>query len=165
MNEIFTRRSIRKFSDQKVSDEKITKILKAAMQAPSAKNQQGWEFIVIKNKAKLLELTGLSPFAGALKTCDFAIVSIVNTDKLIAAIRWQQDLSAAAQNMLLEAHYLGLGAVWLGAAPSPPQADFISEALDLPDNKIPFSVIAFGYPLKTKEAIDRYNPDIITYIE
>ena len=64
MDEIFTRVSIRKFEDRPVEQEKLTKILKAAMAAPSAGNQQPWEFFVVTDKAKIEALSKISPYAG-----------------------------------------------------------------------------------------------------
>lgn len=78
MNEIFIRRSIRKYKQQAVEREKIQKILQAAMQAPSAGNQQPWEFIVVEDKQRLEQLSLVSPYAGPVKNAPLTIVVLAN---------------------------------------------------------------------------------------
>ena len=67
MNEIFKRVSVRKFLEKDVEEEKINNILRAAMQSPSAKNQQAWEFFVVRDKDKLLELSTATDYAMCVK--------------------------------------------------------------------------------------------------
>lgn len=102
MNSIFSRTSIREFTDQKVEDEKVEKLLRAAMAAPSAGNQQPWEFYVVTDQNKIEQLSKCSPFTGCVKNAGLAIVPCYRSD-----IRFpdygQIDLSAATQNLLLEA--------------------------------------------------------------
>lgn len=113
MNEIYTRVSTRKFEDRPVEAEKITQLLKAAMQAPSAGNQQPWEFYVVTDKEKINALSEISPYASCAKNAPVVIVPCYRTDGL----RWNEtvllDLSCATENLLLEAVSLGLGTVWL----------------------------------------------------
>ena len=117
MDEIFTRVSIRKFEDRPVEQEKLTKILKAAMAAPSAGNQQPWEFFVVTDKAKIEALSKISPYAGCAAGAPAVIVPCYRTEGL----RWGElaeiDLSCATENILLEITAQGLGGVWLCAAP------------------------------------------------
>ena len=117
MKEIFHRVSVRKFEDRAVESDKVEQILRAAMAAPSAGNQQPWEFIVVENKETLAQMANVSPYATPLKNAAVSIIVLVNKDSLRFPSYWQQDLAAATQNLLLEAAELGLGAVWLGIAP------------------------------------------------
>ena len=116
MNHLYTRVSIRKYQDRPVEKEKTEAMLRAAMQAPSAANQQPWEFYVVTNKEKLKALSGVSPYAGMTKNAPAAIVSVYRKDCAIPAYA-QIDLSIAMENLWLETDAQGLGGVWLGIAP------------------------------------------------
>lgn len=164
MEEIFIRRSIRKFKAQEVEPEKIDKLLHAAMQAPSAANQQPWEFIVVQDKEKLAQLAETSPYAKLAANSAVTFVLLANDKDLIVPAGWEQDMGAAAQNMLLEAVHLGLGGVWLGVATSDAVAENVSRLFELPDHIRPFALISIGYPDGQKnEFIDRYKADRVHY--
>ncbi|MDC7233494.1 MAG: nitroreductase family protein [Spirochaetales bacterium] len=165
MKEINQRRSIRKYTDRPVDKETIEQILKAAMQAPSAGNQQPWEFLVIQNKEMLQKLSGLSPYATPLSGAAAAIIVIKKTDHMAFAEYADQDLSACTQNILLEACHLELGTLWLGAAPLSERITYIRNLFSLPENLEPFSVIALGYPPEGKgnRFIDRYDADRVHF--
>lgn len=161
MEVINNRRSIRSFTDETVSDENIEKILRAAMQAPSAGNQQPWEFIVIKDKKRLLGLTAISPYAKPIGKASFCIAVLGN--KKIAAFpeNIYADLGASCQNMLLEATSLNIGSLWTSVAPLKDREEFLKEYLNLKDEHIPYALLAFGYP-SSEDAfkyIDRYKRD------
>ena len=96
---IKTRRSIREYHDKQVSDDDILKILKAGMQAPGSRlGAEPWEFVVIKNKETLLKLSEIKP---RVKTAPVAILLVANIERAFYKAHWQQDMSAAAENMLL----------------------------------------------------------------
>ena len=116
MNNIFTRVSIRKYQDRPVEKEKTEAILRAAMQAPSAANQQPWEFYVVTNKEKLLALSKVHPYAGMTKDAPAAIVSAYRKNCALPEYA-QIDLAIAMENLWLETDAQGLGGVWLGIAP------------------------------------------------
>ena len=167
MNPIFTRRSVRLFSDEEISDQDLDKIIKAAMQAPSAMNQQCWEFLVVKNRDALNELVNYNVGAKMLKDAPLAIIVLGNMNRVVSQSSWQCDLGAVTQNILLEATTLGLGAVWLGTINNSDREKFISKQFNLSDNLIPYSVISIGYP-KNDNAnyfLDRYDESRITYID
>ena len=163
MKEIFARVSVRKFLEKPVEKEKIEKILRAAMAAPTAGNQQEWEFIVVENKDNLQKLSTFSPYSKSLAEAPIAIVLLSNKDKLRYPENWQQDLGAAAQNMLLEAVHLGLGSVWLGVAPLEDRMKFIADFFNLSDNLQPFAVLPFGYPSGEHKPKDRFDPSKIRW--
>lgn len=164
MEEIFTRRSIRKFKAQEVEPEKIDKLLRAAMQAPSAANQQPWEFIVVQDKERLAKIAETSPYAKLAANSAVTFVLLANDKDLTVPTGWEQDMSAAAQNMLLEAVHLGLGGVWLGVATSNVVVENVSRLFGLPDHIRPFALISIGYPDgQQNQFIDRYKADRVHY--
>lgn len=165
MNAIFTRRSIRSYQEQAIEPEKIEKLLRAAMQAPSAGNQQPWEFIVVQDKNTLEKLAGVSPYAKPVANAPLAFVLLANGEGLRFPEYWEQDLSAATQNILLQAVELGLGAVWLGVAPVKERMDYLKDLFNLPEKVKPFCVIALGYPAAGQENkfVDRYDAKRVHY--
>lgn len=165
MNAIYIRRSIRSYKEQIVEKEKIDKLLRAAMQAPSAGNQQPWEFIVVQNKNTLEKLSHLSPYAKPVARAPLALVLLANMEGLRFPENWEQDMSAATQNILLEAVELGLGAVWLGVAPNKDRMDYVKKLFNLPEKVKPFCVLAIGYPALGQENkfIDRYDESRVRY--
>ena len=157
VKEIFERRSIRKYSKLPVSDDDIEKLLKAAMAAPSAGNQQPWEFIIIKDKNILVDITKFHPHSQMLKDAQSAIVVCADLDKEKNVGYWVQDCSAATENILIEAQHLGLGAVWLGVYPREDRVKGLTELLNLPVRVIPLSIVSLGYPDEKKEPSNRYD--------
>ncbi len=164
MEEIFIRRSVRKFTNQSVEPEKIDKLLRAAMQAPSAANQQPWEFIVVQDKKGLSQLSEISPYAKPVAGSAVTFVLLTDESKLRVPTGWEQDMSAAAENMLLEAVHLGLGGVWFGVATADSVTENVRQLFELPDNIRPFALISVGYPDGQKnEFVDRYQADRVHY--
>ena len=158
LKEIANRRSVRKFLDKDVERGKIIELIKAGMQAPSANNQQPWEFIIIKDKNTLLRLSEMKTGAIPLKFANFAIVVLGNKINLKSPEYLDQDLAACTQNILLEAVNQNLGAVWIGVAPIQSRMDFTRKILNLEENHIPFSIIAAGYTDDNANYfIDRFN--------
>ena len=163
---LLKRRSIRKFTDQKVSDEIINELLHAGMSGPSACNRQPWEFYVIKNEEMLVTLRRTSRFTNM--EAPLAIIICGNLDKALPESMkdyWIHDCSAATENILLRATDLGLGAVWCGIYPQERAADRVKEFLNLGDNLVPLSQIWIGYPDEQRTPRDWYNPDCIHIIE
>ena len=164
MNQLYTRVSIRKYQDRPVEKEKTEAMLRAAMQAPSAANQQPWEFYVVTNKEKLKALSGVSPYAGMTKNAPAAIVSVYRKDCAIPAYA-QIDLSIAMENLWLETDAQGLGGVWLGIAPQEERMKAVEEILDLPDTVRAFAIFPYGYPAEERKQQDRFDPERIHYVE
>lgn len=160
---ILTRRSIRKYTDEQVADEMITKLLEAGMAAPSAGNQQAWHFVVIKNRQILNEIPNVHPYSQMLKQASVAILVCGNVEDERHKGYWVQDCSAATQNILLAAHGLGLGAVWLGVYPRKDRVDGISDLLNMPKHIVPLSLISIGYPAEEKPKSNRYDENKITH--
>lgn len=163
MNAILNRKSIRKYKDTKVNDEILEELLKAGMQAPSAGNEQPWEFIVLRNKDIMAKITEFHPYSKMLLNTDVAIVICGDESKEVFKGFWVQDCSAATENILLAAEEKGLGAVWLGVYPIEDRVEGIKKLLNLPDGVIPLSIIPVGYPDEQREAADRFNTARIHY--
>ena len=158
MEAILTRRSIRKYTKQPVSDEVLKKLLEAAMCAPSASNRQPWCFVVINDRKVLDEIPNYHPYAQMLKEAPVAILVCCDRD-LQMGDYGVQDCSAVTQNILLAAHAKGLGAVWLGVYPTESRVTDIKKLLNLPEHIIPISLISIGYPVEQKPRLDRYRAD------
>jgi nitroreductase len=95
MKEIFKRRSIRKYKDKKVEKEKIEKLLKAAVAAPSAGNEQPWHFVVIRDRNILNHLAEVHPYAKMLKDAPLAVAVCGDLNKQRHEGFWVQDCAAA----------------------------------------------------------------------
>lgn len=167
MNAIFMRRSVRQFKDINIEDEKIEKILRAGMQAPSAWGQKSWEFIVVTGKDNLAKLSTCHMYSGTLKGAAAAIVVLGNFDKMKEPTQWQQDLGACTQNILLEATQLGLGSVWYGVAPTEEYEKFVEDLYDLPPHIKGYAIVGLGYPLKedANKFIDCFDPSAVRYVK
>lgn len=156
MDSIFHRVSIRKFQDKPVEAEKIEKLLRAAMAAPSAGNQQPWEFYVVTNRDLIQKVAATSPYAGCAKNAPVLIVSAYRED-VIFPMYAQIDLSIANENLWLETDALGLGGVWLGIAPIEERMHEVEAVLQMPAEHHAFAIFALGYPAESKPQQDRYD--------
>ena len=165
MNSLFTRRSVREFRDWPVEREKLMILLKAAMQAPSAANQQPWEFLVVTDREMLRKLSGTSQYSRCLEKAGAAVVVLKNENHLLWPDSADQDLSAATMALLLAATELGLGGVWLGIAPYQERMEYVKVTAGLPEGISPFSIVALGYPLQPQanHEINRYRPEKIHF--
>ncbi|MBN1299405.1 MAG: nitroreductase family protein [Actinobacteria bacterium] len=158
MKEIFERRSIRKYTGKPIPKEAVDKMLKAAMAAPSAGNQQPWEFIVIDDKTIFEGIMKCHPYSYMLKEAQLAIVICADLERETHIGYWQQDCAAATENLLIEAQHLGIGAVWLGIYPRKERVNGLKELLSLPERVMPMAVVSLGYPAEAKEPSNRYDP-------
>jgi nitroreductase len=153
---IFSRRSIRKYTDEPVSEDDIKTLLEAAMAAPSARNNQPWHFVVVTERATLDALAEAHPYGKMLAQATLCIV--VCGDPAISDY-FQQDCSAAIENLLLAATALGLGAVWLSAYPREERVALARRILSIPENIVPVNLISIGHPAEEKEPRTQYNEE------
>ena len=163
MKEIFERVSIRKYADRAVEDEKIEAILRAAMAAPSAGNQQPWEFYVVRDRSKLEALSQATPYTGCAKAAPVAIVSVYR-EKLWAPAYAQIDMSIAMENLWLACGEQGLGGVWLGIAPVEDRMKAVEEILGIPEGLRAFAIFPLGYPAESRKQQDRFDRSRIHYV-
>lgn len=164
MESIFRRTSIRRFEQRAVEPEKIESILRAAMAAPSAGNQQPWEFYVVTDAAKLEALAHVSPYAGCVRRAPVAIVSAYRTEGLPFPEYAQIDLSIAMEHVWLAVDGLGLGGVWLGVAPIEERMERTEEILSMPEGLRAFAVFPFGYPAESHVQQDRWDASRVHYV-
>jgi nitroreductase len=157
MDAILSRRSIRKYTGQPVPDEMIGELLKAAMSAPSAGNQQPWHFVVIRERSILDQIPKYHPYSAMLKETSVAILVCGDLKSEKHKGYWVQDCSAATQNLLIAAQAKGLGAVWLGVYPREDRVAGIRKLLGLPEHIVPLSLIPIGYKGEEKPPADRYD--------
>lgn len=166
LENILARTSVRSYTDKAVEDEKIEKMLRAGMAAPSAVNVQPWHFVVVTDKAILESIAEQCHNAHMAKDAPLAIVVCGDTLKAEnEKIRefWVQDVSAATENVLLEAQALGLGAVWTGVYPVKERCAIFAELLGLPENIVPLSAIIIGYPDKENKPKDKWKEENVSY--
>jgi len=156
---ILGRRSIRVFAPGEISEETVTKLLQAAMAAPSAGTADPWRFVVVRQRETLARIAAALPFGRMLAS---ASVGVVVCGDLEAAHDRQesyllQDCSAATENLLLAAHSLGLGACWLGVHPREDRVGKLRGLLSLPESVIPVACVAIGRPGEKKEPRTRFS--------
>lgn len=163
MNEIYKRISVRNYLEKDVEDEKILQIIKAGMQSPSAKNQQPWEFFVVKNKNVIEKLSKASPYSNFSKEAPVIIVACYRNNipepdfKLI-------DLAISVENMWLEVETLGLGACMIGIAHVKERVEYVNKILNLDSNLNTFCLFPVGYPAKKHKQQNRYDENKIHFI-
>ena len=171
---IMARTSIRSFTGEAVSREQLETILKAGMAAPSAMNVQPWRFVVVTDKEKIAQVFG-SGFRGEMFTQAGAVIVVCGQTTMmrkpfgqpdapeteVSNIFWFEDCSAAAQNILLAAKALGLGAVWTAGYPAEERITPIAQALEIPAGVVPLCIIPVGVPAEDPEPKDKWKPENI----
>ena len=163
MSAIFERISVRKFEKGTIPEETIRDLIRAGCAAPSAGNQQPWEFYVVKDKAVIGRLSEASPYAKCAKDAPVVFVPCFRS-KGIAPEYFNIDMSAAVENLLLEADELGLGAVWMGISPDEGRMKAVREVLDIPEDLHAFALVPCGYPAEERAQEDRYEESRVHYI-
>jgi len=158
---ILDRRSIRKYTGESVSRDQLLTLAKAGMSAPSSRDTRHFHFVVVDDEATIKTLAKGLPYSKMLLTAKHAV--IVLSDLSVAhggaeTDYWIQDCSAAAQNVLLAAQELGLGACWTAAHPRKEREDHVRKTLELPENLSPLCVIAVGVPSGEEKPRDKFDP-------
>lgn len=163
MDIIRQRRSIRKFKNEPVNNAFIVKLLEAAMCAPSAGNQQPWQFIVITEEETRIKLAKTGPHTQMAAKAPALILVCGDLSRETHEGYWPVDCAASTQNILLEATAQGLGSVWLGVHPRSERKAYLKEVFKLPEHIIPFSIVCIGYPDEKKEPSNRFDSERIHY--
>ena len=160
---IMTRRSIRKYANNRVPEDLVKQLLHAAMAAPSAANEQPWHFVVITDRGIMAQVPSFHPHSHMLKEAALAILVCSDGSLELMKGRGVLDCSAATQNLLLAAHALGLGAVWLGIYPVEERMNGIRKLLNMPSRVVPVALVSLGYPDERLREEDRYKPERVHY--
>ncbi len=163
LDTIYTRRSIRKFTNKRISDEQITKLLKAGMQAPTSGNQRPWQFIVVKESEMIEKFIDAYPYAKMLRGGPVGIMVCFDKDFEKYEARWQMDCATTTLNILLAAHSMGLGCVWLEIYPVDERIPKVQHSFGIPKSVIPFALIGIGHPDEQKSPEDRYEESRVHY--
>jgi nitroreductase len=159
---LITRRSIRKYTREIIEEDNIIAIIKAGMYAPSARNRRPWHFIVIDDRKVMNKIMEVHPYSSMLAEASHAIVVCGDEKMQNGPGYYKLDCSAATQNILLAAHSMGFGAVWLGVEPREERINAISLILELPPYVHPLSIISIGVPVKSPVEIpDRFEREKI----
>jgi len=158
---ILERRSVRKYTGEKIGREALLTLMKAGAAAPTSRDTRHFVFIAIDDPATIDRLAAGLPYAKMLLTARHAI--IVASDLSVAhgagtTDYWIQDCCAAAENILIAAKALGLGSCWTAAHPRPERVMFVREALGVPENVMPLCVIAVGKPSGEEKPRDKFDP-------
>ena len=161
--DLYRRVSIRKYEDRPVEEETTMEMLRAAMAAPSAGNQQPWEFYVVTNREKLSELADCSPYAKMVRSAPAAIVSAYRSDGRFPPYA-VTDLSIAMEHIWLSCDEQGLGGVWCGIAPLEDRMKRVEKVLEMPPEHRAFGIFAYGYSAETKKQEDRFRPERIHFV-
>ena len=156
---IRTRRSVRKYQDRPVPEELVQKLLAAAMSAPSARNEQPWQFVVIDDGRILADIAEINPNAQMARQAPLGIMVCGDLSLEKSPGYWVVDCAAAVENILLAAHALGLGAVWTGVFPREERMEGLRRLAKLPSNVIAHSLVVLGYPAEQPPPQERYRAD------
>lgn len=163
---MLSRRSIRKFTEQKVDDELIDRLLQYGMSGPSACNRQPWEFYVVTNEQKLEELRKLGHFTNYQSPLNIVVAgNLRRALPMQLAEFWVQDCSAAVENILLGATSMGLGACWCGIKPGKRLIVKAQKILQIEDHIEPLGLLHIGYPAEQVEPRTQYNKKRIHIID
>jgi nitroreductase len=154
---MYTRRSIREYTDQPVTDKQVDAMLKAAMAAPSAQDLRPWHFVVVRKRKMLDRLAEVHKYAYMIEKAPLAIV--VCGDQKVSERHWVEDACAATQNLLLAATALGLGGVWISLYPKKKHQKYVRDLLDIPDHVGVLCMLAVGQPAEQKKARTQYEAD------
>jgi len=171
MQPLVSRRSIRKYKNTPVTRGQLKLLLEAAMISPSACNTRPWRFIAITNRELLNKIGDVHNYAKMLYTAQAAIVVVALPDAQkgvrdgLAEGFYPQDCGAATQSILLQAEAIGLSACWCGVMPKEGTMKVVRELLEVPDNEIPFCVIAIGERDENPDPRGKYDEEKVAWVE
>lgn len=171
---ILSRKSVRSFTDEAISDEQMTAMLKCAMAAPSGMDVRPWSFVVLTDKSQYDKLfegnfnlrTFMSAAAVVAICADTTQVRKMDADSDPVRVPndlWRDDMGAVTENFLLAAESLGLGAVWTACYPVKERYTSLKEQLGLPSTVLPYCLVAVGHPAGENQPKDKFDPERIHY--
>lgn len=170
---IFSRKSVRSYTDEPVAEEQVETLLRAAMAAPTGMNVQPWRFVVVTDQAMKEQIAGRN---GMIAKAPVVIVVCGETvwrhrpfgepDADMVEDEdpnWTADCAAATENLLLAAEHMGLGAVWTACYPYEERVSVVATALGLPGKVQPYCVVPVGHPDGDPQPKDKWKPENIHY--
>jgi nitroreductase len=157
---ILTRRSIRQYTSVPVTEDTVTELLKAAMSAPTAANEP-WRFVVVRDRTTLDAVPKFHVHSQMLKQAQVAIAVCGDPTVEMLKGRWLMDCAAAAENILIAANALGLGACWVGIYPVEERIQALRDLLGIPGHVIPLCMVSIGYPAERKGPSARFRPELV----
>ncbi len=162
---VLERRSCRQYTDQPITDEQLHTLLMAGMAAPSAKNSQPWEFLVLRDAPLKAAVSAAGAHWTMLKDAPLGIMVLANLEGYRATNTgfFIQDCSAATQNILLAAHAMGLGGVWLGLYPNEERVKAVRELCGIPEDIIPVTLMSIGHPAQMPHPHTTFKEDKVHY--
>lgn len=160
MNSMMRRRSYRRFLDRPVEREKIESIMRAAMQSPTGRNAQGWEFLIVTGEDMRVRVSEMSDVTVSAKNAPVLIIPMSNMQKAVGdKLLWSCDMGAVCQTILLQIEEEGLGGCWLSCWPYEHKVKYLQELFSLPEHMVPYAVISCGYKAEQKGFDNRYDPE------
>jgi nitroreductase len=160
---LLSRRSVRTYAGDVIPREKAEELIKYGMYAPSAHNRQPWHFVLVNDKSIFNAILKFQPYTQMLANAQWGIVVCGDEELALTPDYWSVDCGAATQNILLAAHGMGYGAVWLGIYPRPERIAALSKLLNLPAHIHAFSIISIGVPAQEAKAPERFHPERIHF--
>lgn len=158
---ILSRRSVREFEEKDVPDEIIEKIIEAGTWAPSAINNQPWRFTVVRDEGKKKELSKLTHYGHIIEGAPVCIGVFLSEEASYDHTKDAMAIGACNQNILLAAHSLGLGGVWLGEILK--RRSEAGELMGAPESFELMAVLAIGYPTPKKRTSNRAGVSEVTF--
>lgn len=159
MDAILTRRSIRQYTGELISDDQLAQILRAGSYAPSAHDRRPWHFVVLRDPAGLEALAKVHPYAKMAPQAGTAVVVCGDLERQRELGFLVEDCSAVIQNMLLAARGLGLGAVWCGLHPIEVLVEGARALLGLPPTVVPVGLVVLGHSAENRVVAERFDPN------
>jgi nitroreductase len=154
---IYGRRSVREFTPEAVLEEQVREVLRAASWAPSGLNNQPWRFVVVRNAAVKAQVAAQTRYGRIIEAAPVIIAVFIDSEAMYNAVKDHQAMGACLQNMLLAAHAMGLGAVWLGEILK--SAAAVRDILGLPTRYELMAVVALGHPARRDQTSSRRELD------
>lgn len=174
LENILTRKSVRSFTEQKLTADQIETLLRAGMAAPSGMNIQPWSFVVLQDPSRYDSIFGDKNYnlrmfkksAAIIIVCADTTVTYTGRGEEPVTVpneMWRDDVGAATENILLAAEAMGLGAVWTVSYPYKNNYMPVKNALGLPSSVVPYSAVVLGYPAGDDKPKDKWDPSRIHY--
>lgn len=159
LNNIMTRRSVRNYKNEPLSQAMIDALLKAGNSAPSGKFKMPRHFLVVTDRAKLDAVSENHPHAAFLKEAPLAIIVCGEVEK--SPNYWEADCAAATENILLAANALHLGSCWCCVNTHEEIINYLKQEFEIPNGVEPYSMAVVGKPIKANTKIRELKESVV----